>query len=221
MYLLFALVIFEVSFILSNLSGAFSGGVAPAFDISRIFLVLPLGNSVDFGNVFLISYAAFGNRLPEPDACVLPKKLTVAHSRCHLVVLDDACVSLQVVPFNDPRIMKQSFPAKLALVEIPDSRILERVQPGALMEEGEMATRNVPQELIPRAGSVTASDATKPALVGVDDVVLSASLLLAVFDDAPLVVHSPRVKTDQIVILKFISIQTESCVERKMMKIKG
>lgn len=150
-----------------------------------------------------------------------PNKLTVAHSRCHLVVLDDACVSLQVVPFNDPRIMKQSFPAKLALVEIPDSRILERVQPGALMEEGEMATRNVPQELIPRAGSVTASDATKPALVGVDDVVLSASLLLAVFDDAPLVVHSPRVKTDQIVILKFISIQTESCVERKMMKIKG
>ena len=114
---------------------------------------------------------------------------------------------LQVVACNNPGIVEQSFPANAALVEIPDSCVLVRVQLGTLIKEGEVAARNVPPELLPRARFVTAPDASEPAFVIVDVVVVASdSVRLVVLDEALFVVHFPRVGADQIVVLKLNSM---------------
>ena len=174
------LAFFQVSFALPNLSRALSDGATSTFVVSGVFLIFPLNSSV-----FLLLHVAVGylwrrGLLSEPETSVL----------------------LQVVACNDPSILEQSFLANVALVEFPDSGVLVRVQLGALVEEGQVAARNVSPELLPRARSVTAPDASEPALVIVVDVVVSDSLHLVVLHEALLFVLFPRVEADQIVILK-------------------
>lgn len=84
-------------------------------------------------------------------------------------------------------------------MELPDGGVLVRVQFGALVEEGEVAARNVPPQLLPRARCVTAPDASEPALVVVVDV---DSVHRVVVHEALLFVLLPRVEADQIVVLK-------------------
>ena len=180
---------FHVSFVVSHISRAFPDGAASVFVISGVFLVFPLN-----GNVFVLLHVAVGKPW-QPLAIINNLRRLGLLSEAHPIVL------LQVVARDDPSILEQSFPTKVALVELPDSGVLERVQFGALVEEGEVAARNVPTELLPRARCVTAPDASEPALVVVH-VVDVDSVHRVVVHEAVLFVLLPRVEADQIVVLK-------------------